>query len=181
MIIGLTGTNAAGKTSVVKYFVARGFKYYSLSDAIRKELTERGQEHSRDNLRRVGNELRRLFGAAILAKRIRRQISSPNVVIDSIRNVSEVKELRKLKHFVLLAIDAPIEIRFERASARGRIENAPTIEKFIELEELEKSIDKTAQNIDQCMKLADYFVYNDGTKEDLIKKIEKIVSELSSK
>jgi dephospho-CoA kinase len=31
------------------------------------------------------------------------------------------------------------------------------------------------------MKLADYFVYNDGTKEDLIKKIEKIVSELSTK
>ena len=69
MIIGLTGTNASGKTSIVRYLIKKRFEYFSLSDVIRDELTLRGMDHSRDNLRRVGNELREKYGAAILAER----------------------------------------------------------------------------------------------------------------
>lgn len=179
MIIGLTGTNASGKTSVVEYLVSNGFKYFSLSDVIREELTRRNLEHSRDNMRRVGNELRRTFGAAILAIKISEHISSKNVVIDSIRNTSEVAELRKLKDFILAAVDAPIEVRFNRARSRGRLENAPNIEKFKELEEKEKSRDSTAQNIDQCMKQADFFIYNAGSLEELHNKIDKLIERIS--
>jgi len=179
MIIGLTGTNASGKTSVVSYFRSGGFEYYSLSDVIRDELTKKGLEHSRDNLRRVGNELRQTFGAAVLAEKVCRQISTTKVIIDSIRNTSEVAALRKLKDFVLIAVDAPIEIRFERAKSRGRQENAPTIEKFRELEEKEKSRDKTAQNIDQCIELADYLINNDKGIEELHRKLEQLIKKLS--
>lgn len=181
MKIGLTGTNASGKTSVVTYLIAKGFQYFSLSDVIRDELTNRKLEHSRDNLRIVGNELRQTYGAAILAEKICQQISSQNVVIDSIRNISEIVMLRKLEDFTLIAVDAPLEIRYNRAKSRGRLENAHNIIKFRELEEKEKSRDKSSQNIDQCMQQADYFIYNDGTVEDLYHKIDEIIEKISVK
>jgi len=181
MILGLTGTNASGKTSVVNYFKSRGFAYYSLSDVIRDELTHQGLEHSRDNLRRVGNELRRLYGPAVLAIKITNQISSANVVIDSIRNVHEIDELHKLDNFFLIAIDAPPEIRFKRANSRGRLENAPTLQKFLELENKEKSRDQTAQNIDLCMEQADFKIYNDKHISNLYEKLDQLMARLSDK
>ena len=59
MIIGLTGKNAAGKGEVAEYLKKKGFVYYSLSDVIREEATEKGLEHSRENLINLGNELRK--------------------------------------------------------------------------------------------------------------------------
>ena len=61
MIIGLTGKNAGGKGEVANYFKTKYFIYYSLSDIIREEATKRGLEHSRDNLIKIGNELREKF------------------------------------------------------------------------------------------------------------------------
>ena len=37
-VIGLTGTNAAGKGEVANYLKNQGYAYFSLSDAIRDEL-----------------------------------------------------------------------------------------------------------------------------------------------
>jgi len=181
MKIGLTGTNASGKTSIVKYFVKKGFDYFSLSDAIRDELTTRKLEHSRENLRIVGNELREKFGPAILAQKIIEKLKNPNVVIDSIRNKFEIAELRHINDFYLIALDAPIAIRFNRATSRGRIENATTIEEFQEIENREKSVSQTAQQIDQCMKLADFFIVNDGSLEELYKKIDKIIDNIANR
>jgi dephospho-CoA kinase len=181
MIIGLTGTNASGKTSVVNYLVSKGFKYFSLSDVIRDELTQRGLVHSRDNLRMVGNDLRKKYGASILAERIFQKISTENTVIDSIRNTSEVRTLRKLTQFTFIAVDAPIEIRFERAKIRGRLESATTLNEFREAEDKEKSQDTTEQNLDQCLTLADYLVNNDGKPEQLYHQIDNILTKLNAK
>ena len=41
IIIGLTGRNAAGKTTAGEMLGARGFAYLSLSDAIREEAKKR--------------------------------------------------------------------------------------------------------------------------------------------
>jgi dephospho-CoA kinase len=180
MIIGLTGTNASGKTSVVNYLVSKGFNYFSLSDVIRDELTERGLDHSRENLRIVGNDLRKKYGASILAIRICQKISSGNTVIDSIRNTSEVKTLRELNQFTFIAVDASIEVRFERAKKRGRLESAATLDEFREAEDKEKSQDTTAQNLDQCIKLADYRINNEGQPEQLYLEIDNILTKLNA-
>ncbi len=179
MKIGLTGTNAAGKTCVVMYLMSRGFEYFSLSDIIREELSRRGLEHSRENLRRTGNKLRERHGASVLADKILGQIHSDRVVIDSIRNVAEVEALRKSDDFILIAIDAPIETRFKRASYRGRLEDAPDLESFKNLEDKEKSKASTSQNIDQCMLLADYLLLNDGEQTDLYHRIDEILQKVS--
>ena len=74
MIVGLTGPNAAGKGEAARFLMERGFAYHSLSDVVREEATARGLDHSRENLIRVGNELRASFGAGLSTMLVMRKL-----------------------------------------------------------------------------------------------------------
>ena len=172
--IGLTGTNGAGKGEAAAFFRTRGYAYASLSDILREELRGRGQEITRDNLIRVGNELRERFGSDILARRTMANISG-RTVIDSIRNLSEVTYFRAHGDFLLLAFDAPLEVRFARVTARGRDESAGSLDEFRMKEDEERAGGAAAQQIEACMAVSDHLIRNDGTLEDLHRKLEKLL------
>ncbi len=185
MIIGLTGKNASGKGEVANYLKSKGFVYYSLSDVIREEATKRGLEHSRGNLINLGNELRGKFGPDYLAKQINNKTSqqlienkNQNFVIDSIRNPNEAKELMKNEGFILIGIDAPIELRFKRLLERNRIGDAKTLEDFREQEQRENLKSDTNQQLDKTFGMAEKVIVNDGTLEELHKKIDRLLKEL---
>lgn len=171
-LIGLTGTNGAGKGEAAAFLVRLGYAYLSLSDILREELSARGLEESRDNLIRIGNELREKSGPDVLARRTGEKISGPTV-IDSIRNPKEIEFFRTLEGFILLAVDAPIEIRYERARTRGRDESAATLEDFRKKEEMEMTGNESAQQLARCMVLADRLIINDGTLDDLHRRLEE--------
>jgi dephospho-CoA kinase len=171
-LIGLTGTNGAGKGEAAAFLGTRGYAYLSLSDVLREELVARGLPASRDNLIAVGNELRGRFGPDVLARRTMDKVRGPSV-IDSIRNPREVEYLRRQEGFVLIAMDAPIEVRFARAKARGRDESAATLEEFRAKEEIEMAGGETGQQLAKCMAMADRLVANDGTLEELRRKVEE--------
>lgn len=118
MIIGLTGTNAAGKGTVAKYLVEKGFRYYSLSDELRQLLKKRKIPATRANLIEGGKYYRKRFGRGYLAAVVIKKIKDKNGVVDSIRNLGEVAELKKQKNFFLIAVDAPVQIRFRRAKKK---------------------------------------------------------------
>jgi dephospho-CoA kinase len=173
-LIGLTGSNGAGKGVAAEFFKSRGYAFVSLSDAIRDELLREGIPESRDALIAKGTELRRTFGPDVLAHRTLAKIAGPTV-IDSIRNSAEVAALREQPGFILLALDAPAALRFERVSCRGRNESAATLEAFLRKEEEEKSSDPAAQQLHTCMALADRTIMNDGTIEDLHRLLEEFL------
>jgi dephospho-CoA kinase len=172
-LIGLTGTNGAGKGEAAAFFSARGYAYFSLSDVIREELRARGEAVSRDNLIRTGNELRKRYGPDVLARRTVAKVGGP-AVIDSIRNTHEVAYLRSQPGFILLAIDAPAEVRFARVAARGRDESAADLEAFRKKEGQERAGGETSQQLEACMAAADRLILNDGTIPDLHRKLEEI-------
>jgi len=172
--IGLTGTNAAGKGEAAAFFADRGYRYHSLSDVIREELAGRGQETSRDNLIRTGNELRLRHGNDVLARRISERLAPP-AVIDSIRNIQEVLFLRRLDGFILIAVDAPVEIRFERARQRGRNESAHSLGEFRKKEEEELAGGRNEQHLKTVMAAADVTVTNDGTLEEFHRKLKGLI------
>jgi len=178
MIIGLTGTNAAGKTTLLNYLISKNFEAFSLSDVIRDELDRRIMEATRENLINVGNQLREQCSASVLADKTKAKIASNNTVIDSIRNTAEVNSLRCLKNFYLIALDAPVEKRFQRAKKRGRIENAATLDEFIKIENKEKNKNENHQNIPACMAVADYTILNEQDAEQLYNKMENILDEI---
>ncbi len=181
MIIGLTGTNASGKTTLLNYLLSKNFESHSLSDVIRDELVRQKLEPTRQNLIDIGNQLREKCSASILADRIKSKLLTSNAVIDSIRNSSEVRSLRCLKNFYLIAIDASVEKRFQRAKKRGRIENATTLDEFIKIENKEKNSNKNHQNIVACMAEADYTIQNDKDEKHLYNNIEYILNELQNR
>lgn len=173
-LIGLTGTNGAGKGEVAAFFRKKGYAYFSLSDLIRDELKKKGKEVSRDNLIKMGNLLREKSGRDILARLIIKKIKG-KAVIDSIRNPKEVEYLRRQKNFILLSIDAPVELRYERVKKRGRAESASNLQEFIEKEAEEMTNLKKSQQLQNCMRLADFKIKNNDTLESLYQKLEKLL------
>ncbi len=173
-LIGLTGTNSAGKGEVASFFKKKGYAYFSLSDLIREELRKIGKEATRDNLIKMGNELREKGGHDILARRVMKKVKDKSV-IDSIRNPREVEYLRAQKDFILLAVDAPVDLRYERAKQRGRAESASTLQEFIKKEAEEMTDLEKGQQLHNCMKMADFLVINDGSLKDLRRKLEKLL------
>ena len=169
-LIGLTGLNASGKGTAAEYFRQKGFAYYSLSDIVRDYATEKGLDHSRENLIVCGNELREKFGPSVLAERALKKIKkdrSSKAVVDSIRNIFEIEELRKISEFLLIGVDAPVEVRFERSKTRGRTGFETSLDDFVKIELKENSADPKKQQLFDCLKLADKTINNDGTVDEL--------------
>lgn len=180
MIIGLTGKYCAGKGIAAGHLMKKGFGYYSLSDVVREETRKKNLEIFRENLIKIGNDLRKEFGNDVIARRIMERVDiNRNYVIDSFRNPAEVKAFREREGFFLFFVDAPAEKRFERCLERKREGDPETLQEFRKLEEIElKSRDSNAQQLEECRKLADYCLINDGTKEELWKKVDEIMKDM---
>ncbi|MBI4395347.1 MAG: AAA family ATPase [Candidatus Omnitrophica bacterium] len=183
MIIGLTGKNGSGKGEVARFLKERGFEYLSLSDVVREEVKKHKKPLTRDNLVLQGNELRKKFGADVLAKRILDRIEiDRNYVIDSIRHPSEVKALKSRNGFVLLNVTAPSRVRFGRLKKRKRESDPKTFQEFLKLERWEgKSGVGSDQQLNQAIKLADYTVNNDGTLEEFRDEVTRVVMTIAQK
>src|SRR5262252_8985933 len=179
MLIGLTGRNAAGKGEVARYLQRISFYYFSLSDAIRDEIRSRGEQPTRERLIIIGNELRQKHGAAVLAERILSKIEDDkHYIIDSIRNPAEVEAFREAKHFKLIRIEAPAEVRFKRIVNRQRESDPKTLDEFVELEKREAEGDDTSQNLVKVELMADHTVTNAGALEKLYAQIDELLPKL---
>lgn len=181
MIIGLTGENCAGKGTAAEYLMKKSFYYLSLSDVIREELTGEGKEITRDELIKKGNALREEFGPAILAKKVLlRMEGDRNYVVDSIRNSSEVDELKKSHGFFLFYITAPPETRFGRMHERKREGDPITYDAFLHIEEIErKSSDATHQSFIDAISKADKKIVNDADPQRFYDQIDRVLGEIS--
>ncbi len=171
MIIGITGPNAAGKGEAAAYLGSLGYAYHSLSDVLRDELAAQGVEPTRENLIAIGNRLRGDSGPGVLAERILSRLGRRDVV-DSIRNPAEVDVLRRREDFVLIGVDAPLDVRFARAMARGRPGDGPSLEEFSAREARENSPDPSRQQLARTFAMADVTISNGGTLEDLHRAVE---------
>jgi len=181
MIIGLTGTKASGKSYVAKYLMAKEYKYISLSEVVREEARKKYPAPNALQLMETGNSLRKKFGSGILSKRVIERMAEGNYVIDGIRNPSEVEYLRKnLTGFLLLAVDADQRTRYQRIMERGREDSPKTFEDFVKIDErdLGKNEPKTGQRVCDTMAMADIKIVNNGTLEDMHKRIDTILSKL---
>ncbi len=181
MLVGLTGRNASGKTTVIEWFKSRGFGVNSCSDSIRHWLRSNELEVTRDNLIEGGRKLRAMGGPGVLAEMLLDLIDEEsNHAVDSIRTPAEVEALRKRDGFVLLEIRAPRELRWERLLERGRTGDAETFEQFSMQEESELvAHDESGQALIATGKMADVVINNNGNVDDLYKQLEDFMEEYS--
>ena len=182
MIIGMTGTIGAGKETLTKSLREKGFKYFVTSDLLKEELEKRGVEITRKNMQDLGDELREKHGADVLMKMLLKKVDvNENSILDSIRNPKEAEFLRNhLDNFILIAVDAPMEIRFERLKSRGKESDPKTWEEFLKVAERDLS-DKNnplGQQVGKCTEIADYVLINDKSLEEFEKKIEELIRKM---
>jgi dephospho-CoA kinase len=175
MILGITGTLGAGKGTVVQYLKQKGFTHYSVRDFLVAELTKRGMEKNRDHMLTVANDLRATFGPGYIAEQLVVQAMNAggNAVIESIRSIGEAEYLKN--HGALLwAVDAPVEVRYERITKRGSVTDQVSFEKFKEDEAAEfANTDPSKPNLKALIDRADAVFANSGSQEDLFAQVEE--------
>lgn len=175
MIIGITGTNGAGKGTVVDYLVRqKGFKHYSVRQFLLFEIEKRGLPPDRNSTRLVANELRKAHGPSYVIERlyaIAGQEHGPTV-IESIRTVGEA-EFLKSQGALLWAVNADRKVRYERILKRWSELDKVDFEKFCEYEDREmRSTEAWDMNVFKVMEMADATFTNDGTQDGLYQQVE---------
>ncbi len=184
-IIGLTGTMGSGKDTVKDFLLKKlSAATVTLSDVIRTEMEKKKNTIDRTTLQNMGNEMRQKYGAHILAMLAVEYLSRSKkfVVIDGIRNPAEADYLRKKfgGDFKLIAVDAPQQIRFERIQKRPQRNDPKTWEEFVAADNRESgdSEPEYGLQLKKCIERADFVISNDGTVEDLRKKVNEIIQRI---
>lgn len=183
VILGITGTDGSGKGTVVEYLVTRyGFTHYSARSIFIEELSVRGIEPTRANMRLIANEMRATYGDDFVVTRNLARIgdTEKNVVIESIRTTAEAETLKQ-NGGILLAVDADQHIRYARVQSRRSETDKVTFEEFVRHEALEANDpDPHGMQKARVMQMADYTIYNDGSVEALYVDIDRVFTHICS-
>lgn len=189
IIIGLVSTLGAGRTTAVKHFQERhGFEVFSLAEVIKAEANKRGLAIDRDYLQELGTRLRETHGNGFLADTLLRSQrwltnKNPFVIADGFKNIAEVEEFKKRqRHFYLLAIDAPLEVRWKRIEKLRRIGDPQTLEDFSKLDEIDRGQlfegdIQSGQMVDRVLKEADFRIMN-NKYEDFLLDLEHVLQKI---
>lgn len=179
-IVALVGLAGSGKSTAVEYFTDRDYPKVYFGGIVLDAMREEGIEHTADNEKRFREELREKHGKDVVVNRIVEQINGlagagqRRIIADGLYTWTEYKVLKKAfpGELTLVAIVAPRHVRYHRLSQRP-IRPLTSTEAYerdqSEIENLEKG---------GPIAIADHYIINDGSREDLEKRLEKLVQEL---
>lgn len=174
IVIGVTGLLAAGKDVLTDRLKEMGFGVRRTSDPIRNVAAAQGiMEPTREQLQDIGNWGRGqgLGFWAIQAARMLADEGHRRVAINGLRHSGEVEALRTEfgDRFVLVGIEAPTWVRFQRIAGRNRTGDSMDIEGFLKMDDRDRGIGEPwdGQRVDlamACVPQENRFC-NDGTLE----------------
>lgn len=179
MLIGIAGTLGAGKGTVVAYLKEKGFVHYSASGALREILRNEGKEETRENMTVLADTLRSENPASpqhIIFEKYKNE-NPANAILEAIHSVGEVTFLKE-RGAIILGVDADLETRYTRISARGTSKDNVTFEEFKTIATHEEE-GGGQHNIRAVLKMADYMIENNGTLEELHTQVEAVLAKIN--
>ena len=175
-IIALVGLAGSGKSSAVEYLTEKGFPKIYFGGVIYKAMDEAGIEKTWDNQQKFREEIRRKEGKDFVIKRVIKNIhdlinaGQNKIVLDGLYTWSEYKFL---KHefpgqVVVIAIVTPKHLRYQRMIKR--------VERPMQPHEVDQRDWSEIENLEKGgpIAIADYFIINDGSLEQLHQKIDAV-------
>jgi dephospho-CoA kinase len=181
MIVGITGPLCTGKSVLSKMLIERGFKRISFAEELREEMAEQGMPIERKKLQDFGNEMRLRHGTNYFAKKLIIKMDlKKNYLVEGFRNPGEIEEFRKLRNFVLIGVTAPTELRLKWMLSRNKDNDPKTMHGLTLIDARDRGIGEPAygQQSGACYEMADRYLLNNTTLEDLKEKAEQLVDEL---
>ncbi len=174
-IIGIAGYFGAGKDRFAEMLKeqleSRGHKVGMVSsgDLIRQYVRDHdlGDPSDRNVLRKTVDEVGAEHGYTYWLEQSIHQAAEAGTDIllyPGLRQKVEADYIHE-RGDTIIAIDAPVEIRYQRAQARGRAGDDVSFETFKATEEAERA--GSAQQIEAVIQAADTTISNDGTLEQL--------------
>jgi len=167
-ILGFTGPIGSGCTYLSKMIPeisAKKYKYYRLSDIIRKILKSKDIDNPTvQQLQDTGNELRKEKDNGYLIFELLKQIEADwgtedhGIIIDGIKNEGEVYTLRNFPFFYLFSVHADRETRCERVTRNGTFANSSEFYKADNRDEREEY--NWGQQVKKCDYLSDIVIIN---------------------
>lgn len=191
-VIGLAGSNGAGKDSVGDILADHhGYWFFPFTELFRAECRRRGIEVTRPHTRMISIEWREAEGLATLVDRSMRAFEEAGgftkyqgIVMSSLRHPAEAERIHALGGTVIW-IDADPRVRYDRiqanAAARGRSgEDNKTFEQFLQEEQDEMhrapGAGEATLNTAAIKPLADIVLINDADFIALSSKLATILT-----
>ena len=180
VVVGLVGMPGAGKSVVVAVAEGSGYGVVVMGDVVREEAEKRRLEPSPKNLGKIMLELRQKEGNSVIAKSCIPKIENTKenkVIVDGIRNPSEVEEFKKhFSKFSLIAIQSSPETRFKRLYRRQRSDDPKNWKIFHERDTRELSV-----GLGEAITMAEYKIVNEGEKAVVKEKVKEILKKVEEK
>jgi len=175
-IIATVGMCGSGKSVAGERLEGLGFAKVYFGGLTLAEVKRRGLEVNEKNERAVREELRRTHGMGAFAVLSLPAVESilaagRRVLIDGLYSFSEYKILKEKfgDRLLVVAVFTPLSVRYERLARRTERPLTPAeavSRDYSEIENIEKG---------GPIALADYTVVNDGTKEELVAGLDRIL------
>jgi dephospho-CoA kinase len=184
MLLGIAGTDGAGKGTVVEYLVAyKAFRHYSSRALIVEEIDRQEIEPTRANMRLVANSLREQHGNDFLVTQYLLKMHEEgvdNAIIESIRTLAEAETL-KANGGILIAVDADQALRYARVQERRSETDKVSFEQFVAHEALEAN-DPNPHGMQKLkvIAMADYTILNNGTCTELAVAVEAVFRKINT-
>ena len=180
LILGFVGKLASGKDASKKYLEEKyGASSHRFSTALRDILNRLYIPIIRQNLQDLSLDLRNRFGSDTLARVIAEDVKNNKnefIVVDGIRRMDDIINLKNVEGFHLVSIEASEQIRYERMVKRNENigDDKKTFDDFINDGNKEAELE-----IPIVMGNASFTINNDGNLQDLYKQIDEIIIKLN--
>ncbi|MBN1861757.1 MAG: flagellar hook-basal body complex protein FliE [Candidatus Thermoplasmatota archaeon] len=175
-IVAFTGLPASGKSEAVIIAKDKGIPVVRMGDLVWEETQRQGRPLDDKNVGDVASSMRKHYGMDIWARRTVEKIGTLKnaslLIIDGVRNKEELEFFYQMlgEDFILIAIDAPDELRRKRALSRGRTDDAKDLRNLEERDRRE-----IAWGLQKVIAQADIVIPNRGSLSQFRKQVEDVL------